>query len=100
MDKPIANCSIIFREPDGNEIMTSVQLGRLRQEEDMKWACDVEIPGVDRVHTIHGVDSLHALILAAGYLADRLQHFVSNGASLLSPDTREPASINEILPRV
>jgi hypothetical protein len=100
MKELIAECSIIFCPPDGKEILTSVQVGRPRQEDDLKWACDVEIPGVDRPRTIHGTDSLHALILAVGYLSDRLEHLVSNGALLLSPNNREPAAINDILPRI
>jgi hypothetical protein len=100
MDNPVAQSPVIFIDPHGDEIITAVQLGRPREEETTKWACDVEIPGVDRVRTIHGVDSLHALLLAGGYLADRLQHLVAHGGKLLSPVDRKPASINEILPRV
>ena len=100
MKEHIAECRIIYCSPDGNEILTSVQVGQPHQDDDLKWACDVEIPGVDRLRTIHGADSLHALILATGYLSDRLQHLVSDGASLLSPNNREPAAINDILPRI
>jgi hypothetical protein len=100
MDDPVAQCPVIFVDHHGNEITTSVQLGLPREEEAEKWACDVEIPGVDRLRTIHGVDSLHALLLAGGFLADRLQHLVELGGALLSPLDRKPASINEILPRV
>jgi hypothetical protein len=52
------------------------------------------------LRTIHSVDSLHVLILALGFLADRLEHLVSTGGSVLSPDTREPAKISEVLPRL
>ena len=100
MKQLIAECSIIFCSPDGKEILTSVEVGQPRQDDDLKWVCDVEIPGVDRLRTIHGATSLHALILAIGYLSDRLQHLVSDGASLLSPNNREPAAINDVLPRI
>ncbi len=96
----IAESSIIFCSPNGKEVVTSVQVGQPRQEDNLKWACDVEIPGVDRPLTIHGADSLHALILAIGYLSDRLEHLVSNGGSILSPNNRKPAAINDILPRI
>ncbi len=100
MKELIAESGIIFCSPDGKEVVTSVQVGQPRQEDDLRWACDVEIPGVDRPRTIHGADSLHALILAIGYLSDRLEHLVSNGGSILSPNNREPAAIDDILPRI
>jgi len=100
MDLPIAKSEIIYCSPDGNELTTVVQVGQLRQQRDQRWACDVEIPDVERLRTIHGDDSLHALILAMGFLADRLEYLVNSGASVLSPDTREPAPINEVLPRL
>jgi len=100
MKEPIAESSIIFCSPDGKEVVTSVQVGQPRQGDDLKWVCDVEIPSVDRLRTIHGANSLHALILAIGYLSDRLEHLVSSGGSILSPNNREPAVINDILPRI
>ena len=100
MDLPIAKSEIIYCSPDGDELVTVVQVGQLRQQRDQRWACDVEIPNVERLRTIHGDDSLHALILAMGFLADRLEYLVNSCASVLSPDTREPAAINEVLPRL
>jgi len=99
MKDPIAESRIIFRWEDGRESLTSVQVGPPYQV-DAQWACDVEIPDVDKLRTIHSVDSLHVLILALGFLADRLEHLVSKGGSVLSPDTGEPASISEVLPRL
>ncbi len=100
MDVPIAKSEIIFRSNDGEELTTVVQVGQLRQQDEQRWACDVEIPGVERKRTIHGDDSLHALILAMGFLADRLEYLVAAGTSVLSPDTREPAPISKIVPRL
>jgi hypothetical protein len=100
MDLPIAKSEIIYCSPDGNELTTVVQVGQLRQQKDQRWACDVEIPNVERLRTIHGDDSLHTLILAMGFLADRLEYLVNSGASVLSPDTREPAPISQVLPRL
>ncbi len=100
MKDPIAESLIIFRWEDGRETLTSVQVGPPYQVEDVQWSCDVEIPDVDKLRTIHSVDSLHVLILALGFLADRLEHLVSKGGSVLSPDTGEPARISEVLPRL
>ncbi len=100
MKDPIAESRIIFRWEDGRESPTSVQVGPPYQVDDLQWACDVEIPDVDKLRTIHSLDSLHVLILALGFLADRLEHLVSKGGSVLSPDTGEPARISEVLPRL
>lgn len=100
MKNPIADSRIIFCWKDGRETLTSVQIGLPYQAEDDQWSCDVEIPEVDKLRTIHSIDSLHVLILALGFLTDRLEHLVSQGGSLLAPDTREPARISEVLPRL
>ncbi len=38
MKELIAESSIIFCSPDGNEVVTSVQVGQPHQEDDLRWA--------------------------------------------------------------
>ena len=99
MNDPVAETQIIFRRPDDTEIATALQIGRPARLGEMEWACEVEIPGIDKKRSIRGVDSLHALLLAVDFLGSRLQWFGQKGAIFLSPDRREPMSIAEIIPR-
>lgn len=100
MQSPIAATAIVYVPGDGEEVVTEIQVGLPREEGDGSWACDVEIPEVERLRTIHGADSLHALLLALGFLSDRLEYLAERGASFLWPDTREPSRIADILPRL
>lgn len=100
MDSPIASTAIVYVPRNGAEVNTEIQVGLPREEEEASWACDVEIPDVERMRTIHGTDSLHALLLALGFLSDRLEYLAEHGASFLWPDTREPSRIADILPRL
>jgi hypothetical protein len=100
VDNPIASTEIVYVAPDGDEILTAIQVGLPRAESDSSWACEVEIPDVERVRKIHGADSLHALLLALGFLSDRLEYLSENGATFLWPDTREASRIADILPRL
>lgn len=99
MKSPIASTEIVYVAPEGDEIATEIQIGLPRREGD-KWGCDVEMPDVERMRTIHGADSLHALLLALGFLSDRLEYLAEQGAEFLWPDTREPSRIGDILPRL
>jgi hypothetical protein len=100
MDSPIASTEIVYVPELGDEVVTEIQVGRPWEEEASSWACEVEIPGVERLRKIHGIDSLHALLLALGFLSDRLEFLAGNGASFLWPDTRERSRIADILPRL
>lgn len=100
METPIATTDIVYVPQDGDEVVTEIQIGLPVEEEERSWACDVEIPGVERLRKIHGVDSLHALLLALGFLSDRLEFLAGNGATFLWPDTRKPSRIADILPRL
>lgn len=100
MEEPIASTEIVYVPPDGDEVLTEIQVGLPRQEGDGNWACEVEIPEVERLRKIHGADSLHALLLALGFLSDRLEYLSENGATFLWPDTREASRIADILPRL
>lgn len=100
MNTPIASTSIVYVPPDGDEIVTEIQVGQPREDGASSWACEVEIPQVERLRKIHGADSLHALLLALGFLSDRLEYLAENGASFLWPDTREASRIADILPRL
>lgn len=100
MEFPIASTAIVHVPAAGGEIATEIQVGLPREERDGSWACDVEMPGVERLRTIHGVDSLHALLLALGFLSDRLEYLAGQGAAFLWPDTRQPSRIADILPRL
>ncbi|HEX7060619.1 MAG TPA: hypothetical protein VF200_01550 [Woeseiaceae bacterium] len=99
MKSPIASTEIVYVPPEGDEITTEIQVGLPRREGD-NWACDVEMPDVERLRTIHGADSLHAMLLALGFLSDRLEYLAEHGAKFLWPDTREPSRIGDILPRL
>lgn len=99
MQSPIASTEIVYVPREGDEVMTEIQIGRPHRDGDT-WACDVEMPEVERLRTIHGADSLHALLLALGFLSDRLEYLAEHGASFLWPDTREPSRIADILPRL
>lgn len=100
MESPIASTAIVYVPGIGEEIVTEIQVGLPREDGEAAWACDVEMPGVERLRTIHGADSLHALLLALGFLSDRLEYLAGNGAAFLWPDTREPSRIGDILPRL
>jgi hypothetical protein len=100
MDSPIASTEIVYVPELGDEVVTEIQVGRPWEEAASSWACEVEIPGVERLRKIHGIDSLHALLLALGFLSDRLEFLAGNGASFLWPDTRERSRIADILPRL
>lgn len=100
MDNPIATTEIVYVPEEGDEVVTEIQVGLPREEAAASWACEVEIPGVERLRKIHGVDSLHALLLALGFLSDRLEFLAGNGADFLWPDTRERSRIADILPRL
>jgi hypothetical protein len=100
VEEPIASTEIVYVPPDGDEILTEIQVGLPREESDSSWACEVEIPEVERLRKIHGADSLQALLLALGFLSDRLEYLSENGATFLWPDTREASRIADILPRL
>jgi hypothetical protein len=100
MERPIASTEIVYVPDDGDEVVTEIQVGLPREDGVSTWACDVEIPGVERLRKIHGDDSLHALLLALGFLSDRLEFLAENGATFLWPDTRETSRIADILPRL
>lgn len=100
MESPIASTAIVYAPRSGVDVITEIQIGLPREDGEASWACDVEIPDVERLRTIHGADSLHALLLALGFLSDRLEYLAENGASFLWPDTREPSRIADILPRL
>lgn len=100
MKSPIAATAIVYVPVTGEEIATEIQIGAPREESEGTWACDVEMPGVERLRTIHGADSLHALLLALGFLSDRLEYLADHGARFLWPESREPSRIADILPRL
>lgn len=100
MESPIASTAIVYVPRSGTEVVTEIQVGLPREEAEASWACDIEIPDVERLRTIHGADSLHALLLALGFLSDRLEYLAENGARFLWPDTGEPSRIADILPRL
>lgn len=100
MESPIASTAIVYVPRDGAEMITEIQVGLPREEGEASWACDVEIPDVERLRTIHGADSLHALLLALGFLSDRLEYLAELGATFLWPESREPSRIADILPRL
>lgn len=99
MESPIATTEIVYVPASGDEVVTEIQVGRPREEEG-SWACEVEIPGVERLRKIHSGDSLHALLRALGFLSDRLEFLSENGSTFLWPDTRERSRIADILPRL
>lgn len=100
MEEPIASTEIVYVSPAGREVLTEIQVGLPHEEGDTSWACEVEIPNVERSRKIHGADSLHALLLALGFLSDRLEYLSEHGATFLWPDTREASRIADILPRL
>lgn len=100
MESPIASTAIVYVPRSGAEVVTEIQVGLPCEDGEASWACDVEIPDVERLRTIHGADSLHALLLGLGFLSDRLEYLAENGATFLWPDTREPSRIADILPRL
>ena len=100
MEKPIASTAIVYVPEVGDEVVTEIQVGLPHEEGASTWACEVEIPDVERLRKIHGADSLHALLLALGFLSDRLEFLAENGATFLWPDTRETSRIADILPRL
>jgi hypothetical protein len=100
LKSPIASTAIVYVPANGAEVVTAIEVGAPREEGEGTWACDVEMPGVERLRTIHGADSLQALLLALGFLSDRLEYLADHGARFLWPESREPSLIGDILPRL
>lgn len=87
---------MIFRKKDGEHIVSEIQIGAPYKKDDWEWACDIEVPGIQKRTPVHGVDSFQSLILALNVLKTILEKFEKHGGTILFPDDKERISVEEI----
>jgi hypothetical protein len=94
MGDVIATMDIVGVKATGEELRIHAQIGRpYRAEGDDQpggWACEVELTPLyaDLPH-IRGIDSFHAMWLAASLVLKLLKHFRATGGQLLNEDGSE-----------
>lgn len=84
----IATESILWRRPDGSEVMIEARIGApyLVDESMQTWACPACLAGLDGPYPdIVGQGSLQALSLAMQLIAKRLAHLLQDNAQLAYP---------------
>ena len=87
MDEVVTTTQVLCVHPSGVRSQVTIQVGRPYLLEDGDAACPVALLGLhDRLHDVHGVDSLQALALALALVRKLLGGFVSNGGQVLLPD--------------
>ena len=94
MGDVIATMDIVGLKASGEEVRIHAQIGRpYRAEADDQpggWACPVELePLYSNLPHIRGIDSFHAIWLAASLVLKLLKHFRENGGQLLNEDGSE-----------
>ena len=99
MKKVIAHREMIFRNKDGEEMVSQIPIGTPYKKSAYEWACDIEVPGIQKKTPVHGVDSFQSLVLGLNILKAILERFEKQGGTILFPDDKEPISIEEIFSR-
>ena len=68
----IAERKLIFISPDGNESLSSIQLGKPYSSDEHGYCCDIEIPNIKKRRFASGVDAIQAIQLSIFMLASIL----------------------------
>ena len=94
MGDVIASLEIVGLKATGEEVRISAQIGRPYRVEGGDqpggWACAVELaPLYGELPPIRGIDSFHAIWLAASLVLKLLKHFKAGGGQLLNDDGSE-----------
>jgi hypothetical protein len=90
----IASLEIVGLRASGEELRIAARIGRPHRVEGGDqpggWACTVEIePLYAELPEIRGIDSFHAMWLAASLVLKLLKHFKATGGQLLNDDGSE-----------
>jgi hypothetical protein len=98
MGDVMASLDILGIRPSGEEVRIIAQIGRPHRVESGAeggdqpggWACAVELtPLYGELPEIRGIDSFHAMWLAASLVLKLLKHFKATGGHLLNDDGSE-----------
>ena len=92
----IAERKLIFISPDGNESLSSIQLGKPYSSDEHGYCCDIEIPNIKKRRFAPGVDAIQAIQLSIFMLASILDVMKNKGWKILWPDTRHETTAREI----
>jgi hypothetical protein len=87
MKTSIASTRLLLHDPQGPPRPITVDIGRPYALGESEAACPVAIAGLlDRLHDVHGEDTLQALALAVQLVRRLLGDFVAKGGRLTHPD--------------
>jgi len=85
----IAIQPILWRRPDGTEIMIEAKIGAPYRVDNQAWACPAALDGVDgRYPDIVGEGAIQALSLAIRLIGTRLGNMLADNAQLMHPVDR------------
>ena len=96
MEKIMAERSLIFIAPDGNEIISSIQFGIPYETEKHGYLCDFEIPDIVKAMSGAGIDGIQVIILSMLNAKSLLEARYDSGWRYLWADTREQTTLSEI----
>ena len=75
----LAERSLLFVSPDGDEISSTLQIGAPYVDESHGYCCDFEIPEIEKKRYAAGVDTLQALLLTLSLAESILERRCSQG---------------------
>src|SRR5690349_18657729 len=83
MDNPVATLQLVEVWPNGQRVPAQVQIGMPFREDNGSWGCPILITTVnERIHLMHGEDSMQALCLAVRFAGQMLQLVIDRGGRL------------------
>ena len=95
-DLVIAERELLFIAPNGEEILSSIQLGKPYLSEKYGTLCDFEIPKIHKKQFGAGADGIQAIILTMSMVETILSLKIKKGWAMFLPDTKEEVKLHEI----
>lgn len=97
----IAQRELVGVDQNGREFDITIAIGAPYSISRDEWACPVRADGLhSALKDIHGADSWQAMQLAYQLIVQLLGHFTAAGGRLLLPESREPISVKELVPKL
>lgn len=98
---PIATRTVLAVDQNGREFNLALGIGQPYEISPDEWACPLCMGGLhERLADQHGVDSWQALQLAHQLIAQLLGYFVQDGGHIYWLESREPMTLEELIPHL
>jgi len=95
-DQVIAEKRLLFINPEGKEILSSVQLGKPYHVDNLGTLCDFEIPKIFPKQYSVGSNGIQAIILGMSTMKSVIGSKLKKGWKIYWPDTKVEMELNNV----